>query len=162
MIYSKEKKHYKKAFSMITAIFTIVIMASLTTLIMNITGKTIKATTQQYQKEQAILLARSYTELAILYVMSYERNSTNNCIGTINSHFGANSPNGYDIVTNIQYIGQQASALWCGTDTIDTLNGGTGFDNTMSLIIDTYVYYRDLDDPLNRDITFHRRTLQKL
>jgi len=161
MIQTKEKRDYKKAFSMITAIFTIVVMASLTALIMNITGKTIKATTQQYQKEQAILLARSYTELAILYTMSYERNSTNNCIQDITSHFGPDYPLGYDIVTNIQYIGQLNSLQWCPNN-IATLGGTTGFDNTISLIIDTYVYYRDFDDPLDRNITFHRRTLQKL
>lgn len=162
MIHIKEKKHYKRAFSMITAIFTIVVMASLTALIMNIMGKTIKATTQQYQKEQAVLLARSYTELAILYVMSYERNSTNNCIQNITSHFGPDAPLGYDIVTDIQYIGQANSAVWCGASTIVAFPGSTGFDNTMSLVIDTYVYYRDFDDPLDRNITFHRRTLQKL
>jgi len=161
MINSKEKKHYKKAFSMITAIFTIVIMASLTALIMNITGKTIKATTQQYQKEQAILLARSYTELAIMYAMSYERNSSNQCIQTINSHFGASSPLGYDITTELRYIGKQTSLANCPRQIV-ALTGATGFDNTMSLIIDTYVYYRDFDDPLDRNITFHRRTLQKL
>jgi type II secretory pathway pseudopilin PulG len=161
MITTQIKKDHKKAFSMITAIFTIVVMASLTALIMGVTGKTLKATTQQYQKEQAVLLARSYTELAILYVMSYERNSTNRCIQTINSHFGEAYPLGYDITTNIQYIGQQASLIWC-PNTIATLNGGSGFDSTMSLVIDTYVNYRDFDDPLDKNITFHRKSLQKL
>ena len=160
MIQIKEKKHYKKAFSMITAIFTIVVMASLTALITNITGKTIKATTQQYQKEQAILLARSYTELAILYAMSYERNSTNRCLDTINSHFGAATPLGYDIVTNLQYIGQGASTMFC-TNTIAMTVGATGFDNSVSVVIDTYVYYRDFDND-DRNITFHKKTLQKL
>jgi len=161
MIIYKKRKHYKKAFSMITAIFTMVIMASLTALIMNISGKTIKATTQQYQKEQAVLLARSYTELAIMYVMSYERNATNQCIQTINSHFGQNSPLGYDIITELRYIGKATSLANCPRQ-ISALAGTTGFDNTMSLVIDTYVYYRDFDDPLDRNITFHRKTLQKL
>ena len=38
---------HKKAFSMITAIFVIVIMATVSALIMNITGKTRKATTKK-------------------------------------------------------------------------------------------------------------------
>ena len=60
---------HKKAFSMVTAVFVIFIMSSVTMLIMNVTNKTVKATTKQYQKEQAQLLARSYTELAILYIL---------------------------------------------------------------------------------------------
>lgn len=147
---------------MITAIFVIVIMATVTALIMNVTGKTIKETTQQYQKEQAMLLARSYTELAILNVLFYDRNTTASCLESIPYHFGEASPNGYDITVNIKYIGK-GSHLPCSTSNIvATLNGNTGFDNTISLIIDTYITYKDFDDPMNRDITFHRRTLQKL
>jgi len=167
----------KKAFSMITAIFVIVIMATVTALIMNVTGKTIKTTTQQYQKEQVALLARSYTELAILYAIHYDRDSSNSCLEKINDHFGDTS-NGYDITMTIKYIGNDTLLDGC-TQTI--LNDGavgtansltnsatwgeelTGFDRTVSLIIDTYITYKDFDDPTaTREITFHRRTLQKL
>ena len=86
----------KKAFSMVTAIFVIVIMASVSALIMNVSGKTVKATTQQFQKEQAQLLARSYTELAILYIINYDRSAGNNCLETITDHFGATGNDGYD------------------------------------------------------------------
>ncbi len=158
----------KRAFSMITAIFVIVIMATVTSLVMNVTGKTVKATTLQYQKEQAQLLARSYTELAILYVIHKDRSS--DCIETISDHFG-DATNGYDVRMNISYIGNSTllsncnnninssgaignSATW--TDTT------TGFDKTISMVIDTYITYKDFDDPSDRNITFHRRTLQKL
>lgn len=152
---------HKKAFSMVTAIFVMVIMASLSAMVMNITGKTVKATTQQYQKEQAGLLARSYTELAILYVIHYDRRS-GSCLETITDHFG-DASNGYDITMNIQYIGKDSELTNCSASSvIATLNGTTGFDNTISLVIDTFITYKDFDDPSNRDITFHRRTLQKL
>ena len=178
---------------MITAIFVIVIMATLTALIQNITGKTIKATTQQYQKEQAVLLARSYTELAILYVTSYEKNVTTGCLNTINADFGQNiiRPDGtsrteYQIETEIRYIGKgsellnntipscydetTATPLNARTTVLSRLAGNDTFDNTMSLIIDVYVRYEDLEHELNQDnnpnndiyITFHRRTLQKI
>ena len=153
-------KKSKKAFSMVTAIITIVIMATLTSLIMGVTGKTMKATTQQYQKEQATLLARSYTELALMYVSSYDRTG-GDCMENVTAHFGEPFPLGYDITTRIQYIGKASSLTGC-TSVIATLNGVSGFDETMSIIVDTYVRYRDLDDPLNRDTTFHRRSLQKL
>ena len=146
---------------MITAIFVIVIMASLSALIMNISGKTVKATTLQYQKEQAALLARSYTELAILYVIHYDRNST--CLETINKHFGEAGDDGYDIEINIKYIGKDSELNNCSpSSVIETLKGTTGFDKTISLVIDTFITYKDFDDPSNRDITYHRRTLQKL
>ena len=145
---------------MITAIFVIVMMASLTALIQNVTGKTIKATTQQYQKEQATLLARSYTELALLYVSSYDRSV--DCINSINAHFG-DINNGYKIKMNIRYIGKESELPTnCVGNKFTLINGGTTFEQSMSLIIDTYVTYKDFDDPSNRNTTFHRRTLQKI
>ncbi len=150
----------KKAFSMITAIFVIVIMAMVTSLVMNVTGKTVKATTMQYQKEQAQLLARSYTELAILYAIHKDRSS--GCIETISDHFGATGNNGYNIKMNISYIGKNSNLTGCGTP-IGTLNGNGGFYDTISMVIDTYITYKDFDDlTTDRNITFHRRTLQKL
>ena len=161
----------KKAFSMITAIFVIIIMATVTSLVMNVTGKTIKATTMQYQKEQAALLARSYTELAILYVIHKDR--TSGCIKTIIDHFG-DATNGYNIKMNISYIGNSTLLANCNNNiesdgTIHLSNKNAtwtttgGFHDTISLVIDTYITYKDFDDPnTDRNITFHRRTLQKL
>ena len=156
---------------MITAIFVIVIMASLTALIMNISGRTIKGTTLQYQKEQAQLLARSYTELAILYVIHYDRTTTPNCLESITDHFGEAGDDGYDIHMNIKYIGNDTLLNGCNKTilTDGTVGTGatwadkiTGFDKTISLVIDIFITYKDFDDPSNRDITYHRRTLQKI
>ncbi len=169
----------KKAFSMITAIFVIVIMATVSTLIMNVTGKTIKATTQQYQKEQASLLARSYTELAIFYVMHNNR-AGGKCLQTITDHFG-DVNNGYQIFLNIKYLGNDKLLNDCSKTILANGTVGTASDatdtatwesdvatmgsinDTISLVIDTYITYKDFDDPTaDRNITFHRRTLQKL
>ena len=173
------KVKYKKAFSMVTAIFTIVIMASVTSLIMSITGKTIHETSAQYQKEQAAILARSYTELAILYAMHRDR--TNGCINTINAEFGETITGGYDpkydITVNIQYAGNQTnvppancSDIIGGADGNWITAGNLSFDATVSLLVDVYVSYRDMNHPANMnsdttdDIlkTFHRRTLQRI
>ena len=163
---------------MITAIFVIVIMATVSSLIMNITGKTIKATTQQYQKEQAQLLARSYTELAILYVIHYDRGTNGNCLQTITDHFGVAGDNGYDVEMHIKYLGNDTLLANCQNNIefdgtfnlanttstwVDNAAVNGGINDTISLIIDTYITYKDFDDPNNnRKITFHRRTLQKL
>lgn len=153
-------KKTKKAFSMITAIFVIIMMATLASLIQNITGRTIHATTQQYQKEQAVLLARSYTELAILYVTNYDRSL--NCLNTINATFGDPS-NEYEIQIEIRYIGKDSELTFCEASRKTTLLGTDNFSNTMSLIIDVYVKYSNFDDPSqNRKVTYHRRTLQKI
>jgi type II secretory pathway pseudopilin PulG len=170
MIYPKNKK----AFSMVTAIFVIIIMATVTALIMNVTGKTIKATTQQFQKEQAGLLARSYTELAILYAIHYDR-SGGTCLEKITDTFGAKSGfQGYAVEVDIKYIGNDDLLATCNNNiehdgTINLANKNatwsnkiTGFDKTISLIIDTHITYKDFDDPQDRNITFYRRTLQKL
>ena len=168
---------HKQAFAMITAIFVIVVMATVTSLIMNVTGKTIKTTTQQYQKEQAGLLARSYTELAILYAIHYDRATNGNCLQSITDHFGEAGNNGYDILMNIKYLGNSTILANCNNNieangVVDLTNTNAtwadngvrngGINNTISLVIDTYITYKDFDDPQNRDITFHRRTLQKL
>jgi len=159
---------HKKAFSMITAIFTIVIMASVTALIMNVTGKTVKETTVQYQKEQAVLLARSYTELGLLYAIHYDRGANNDCLETITAEFG-DPDNLYEITINLKYLSNDTLLPQTCEDDGNTIarwvdNGGTGgFNQTISVVIDVYVKYKNFDDPTtNRKVTFHRRTLQKL
>jgi len=173
------KVQHKKAFSMVTAIFTMIIMASVTSLIMNITGKTIHETSAQYQKEQAALLARSYTELAILYAIHKDR--TTGCINNIRAKFGENIPGDYDaqyeITLNIQYAGNQTNippancSEIIGIDGNWADSGNIGFDATVSLLVDVYVRYKDINHPLNNngntpndDVvkTFHRRTLQRI
>ena len=154
----------KKAFSMVTAIFVIVIMATVTALIMNVTGKTVKETTQQYQKEQAALLARYYTEQAILYALHYDRIANGDCINQINASFGDGVTSQiYTIQTNMQYV-SNITQLPAGCNTLISWadSGVAGFNATVSLIVDVYITYQDLDDSLNRPITFHKRTLQKL
>ena len=155
---------------MVTAIFVIFVMASVSSLIMNVTGKTIKATTQQYQKEQAQLLARSYTELAILYALHYDRSTNGNCLETITDHFDQPNPQGYDIIVEIQYIGNDTLLFGCSRNITTWTETSIGFRSTISMVINTYIKYRVIDHPLNQNasttddvfITFHRRTLQKL
>ena len=156
-------KQFKRAFSMVTAIFTIVIMASLTALIMNVTGKTIKETTMQYQKEQATLLARSYTELALLYVSGFDR-TLGDCLQTLNGTYGANDE--YNIQVEISYLrGQSTDALTsCPASRVQDIPNTTAspLDRTLSIFVDVFVRYKDYDDPSDRNITFYKRTLQRI
>ena len=157
----------RKAFSMITAIFVILLLATVGGFIMNISGKVVQETTSQYRKEQSILYAKSYTEFAIMAATSQE------CIRHIQANVDGNASQvlaglGYKVDVRVQYIGgttTSACTNTAGTDIVDPL----AIDNI--IIIDTYVRYRDPDsiavirgltwaeDP---GITYHRRTLQRL
>lgn len=164
-------RSHREGFSLITALFVIVLMATVTFLILNTSGKIIKETTSQYRNEQARLLAKSYTELAILSVMGHDRTTLNNCVEKINGklntlNIGAANPTGgtasnggYDVTVEIQYIGNNFPAS--GTCTI--LNVQPLIETSgPNMIIDVYVVYEELDNPNPFDITYHRRTLQKL
>ena len=161
----------RKAFSMFTAIFVMVLMALLAVFILNISSKAVKATVFSYKKEQAALYAKSYTELAIMAATANDSNVTN-CAETITGFVGpnqaaVNNGEGYDIVTDISYIG---NGLVC-TNILNTASIATS--NTLYIIVDVYVRYRTpslvtafvdnggnlVDVPW---ITYHRRTLQKL
>jgi len=180
----------RKAFSMITAVFVIVIMATVAILVMSTSGKIVKETTIQYRKEQAMLLARSYTELAVLAVTNYDRSTSSNCVENINGVVNALIPGaspatgvsstnggGYDVQTRIYYLGNN---LPCSNsrklnNSIDTSRSNTiiatDYNNTGSsdaiagIIVDVYIRYKDPDayDPANSPwITYYRRTLQKI
>jgi hypothetical protein len=170
----------RKAFSMITALFVIVLMATVAMLVMNLSGKIIKETTAQYQKEQAVLLAKSYTEYAIMSVMSNDRNATgNDCIENIDGFIGdsdtdVNEGKGYLINTRIAYISDNdttngSSVSTCAATRILDSSGIATPESALNIIVDVYVRYRDPDHPniatapnTVRWITYHRRTLQKI
>ena len=166
----------RKAFSMFTAIFVMILMSLLAVFILNISSKAVNATVFSYKKEQAALYAKSYTELAIMAATANDSNVTN-CAETITGFIGqnqvaVNNGEGYDIVTDISYIGNN---LACTTTPPSHILNTTDIEtlNTLYIIVDVYVRYRTpslvtafvdnggnlVDVPW---ITYHRRTLQKL
>jgi type II secretory pathway pseudopilin PulG len=156
---------HQKAFSLVTSIFVIVLMATVGILVMNMTAKTVKETTTQYRKEQAVLLAKSYTEFAIMAVTADDR--TAGCIENINgNNVIANDSNGkgYQVDTRIYYIGKDSTANLttncAGTRVLDSTVNTEGSD--LQIIVDVYVKYKELDNTGGDWITYHRRTLQKI
>jgi len=153
----------RKAFSMLTAIVVIVLMAGITSLVMSLSGKIVKETSAQYRKEQSVLLAKSYTEFAILAIQGHDMQA-NGCLNTITGIVnttaldttnanGANNGQGYLVTARMQYIGLPASII-CADNTPST-------SNDVSVLIDVNVRYRDLEDT-NQFVNYNRRTLQKL
>ena len=155
----KIQTSHKKAFSMLTAIVVIVIMASIGAFVMNLSSKMVKSTTAQYQREQAMLYAKSYTEFAIMAVMSND--ASTNCLENING----TAPGGYTIDTRISYIGDTRGggriASCAAARRLGTSPAATTPEPSLHIIVDVYVKYDDPDIP-GAPITYHKRTLQKI
>lgn len=154
----------RKAFSLLTAIIVIVLMATVAMLVMSISAKIVKETTTQYRKEQAVLLAKSYTEFAIMAVTANDR--TADCIENINGNnviATDNDGKGYQVDTRISYIGNATTAnlgTCAATRLLNTAVKTPGSD--LQIIVDVYVRYKELDNTSADWITYHRRTLQKI
>ena len=155
----------RKAFSMIMAIFVILILATVAMVVLNMTTGTVKNTTMQYRQEQAAIYAKSYTEFAIMTVTDYNRTANVRCVENITSNIpnlaSYNDGTGYQTRVNIYYIG---NGLPCTPARV--LNGLVGIPTVPAgaapyVIIDTYVRYMDTSTSQN-PITYHRRTLQKI
>ena len=157
----------RKAFSMITAIFVIVIMATVASFIMSLSSKMVKGTTTQFQREQAMLLSKSYTEYAIMAVMANDRSATGACLRNIT---GNNILNSYNVNVSIAYIGNDGTDPANNTDSLLLCSGATNAfaetvltrESPLNVIIDVYVSYPDFDNPNDQNLTYHKRTLQKI
>ena len=150
-----KRQNQREAFSMFTAIVVIILMASVSMLVMNMSGKLVKETTAQYQREQALLLANSYTEYAVMAITANDR-STDDCLSTING-----TVDGYSARIHIAYIGTSAIMGTCES-TRKLSESVTTTTTPLTVIIDAYIDYDDLDNPNGPSITYHRRTVQKI
>ncbi len=158
----------RKAFSLLTAIFVMVIMATVAAFILNLSGKITQETGAQFRQEQAALLARSYTELAVMAVINHDRNQTTpTCIEDIDGVVNGILPNGpvtgstadgsgYNVMTRIYYIGNglpcsdtrkltDNSADHSATPLISNYNNNLRSDSLAGIIVDVYVQYKTPD-----------------
>jgi len=151
----------RKAFSMLTAIVIIVLMATVAAFILNLSGKMVKGTTVQFQREQSVLLAKSYTEYAVMAVTANEHN-TSNCLNNIAGGYGddGSGNNIYNVDVNISYIGNTDLDSNCRI--LD--NNVSTPKSPLNIIVDVFVSYDELDHPSSTPpkITYHRRSLQKI
>jgi len=152
----------RKAFSMLMAIFIIVLMATVAAFIMSLAGKMVKETTAQFQREQSMLLAKSYTEYAIMAVTANEHNSST-CLNNITGGYGDIGGGNYlyNIDVKISYIGNDLHTN-CTRKLSTAVNT---LKSPLNIIVDVFVGYKDLDHPDGAsapDITYHKRSLQKI
>jgi len=160
----------RDAFSMVTAIFVIVLMASVAAFIMNLSGKMVQETTAQYQREQSVLLAKSYTEYAIMAVTANEQNLST-CLNNISGSYGSDGAGNplYNIDVNISYFGNGRTPANGGLNSncSKILYNPTSTEHNISLsiMVDVFVHYTTIDHPDGTSapkVTYHKRSLQKI
>ena len=159
----------RKGFSLLVAIFTIVLVSLVAAYIFYVSSATAKEGTIQYQKEQAELLARSYTEYAVMAISANNRDGANICIDNISATIGSNPAQGqgYRVRVVITYIGNERYVNRCSYVAAQLNNSDV---DTLSAIIDVYVEYRDISHPslFNGYINYvpwqryHKRSIQKI
>ena len=128
-------------------------MATVAAFIMNLSGKMVKGTTVQFQREQSVLLAKSYTEYAIMAVTANDHNSSD-CLNSITGTYGP-----YNIQANISYIGNNLDGSCVR---ILNVNPIITPKSPLNIIVDVFVSYTDIDHPNDLNMTYHRRSLQKI
>lgn len=164
----------RRAFSMMMAITVMVIMMGISAMVFTLSNKVVAATSTQFQKEQAILLAKSYTEFTIMAITGnsgltggatcidgVDGDISGVRIGTTAASTGViDSGMGYRVSTRVSYIGNN---ITCTNARILDTNLTT--NTSPNVIVDVYVEYRDSTFHRNGSapwITYHRRTLQKI
>ncbi|WP_457594158.1 type II secretion system protein [Hydrogenimonas sp.] len=142
----------RRGFTLLSAIFLMVLVATLMVLSFSLSTQTAKQTGDIYLREQGQLLARSATEFALLAISGHDNSI--NCIEQINMQYPQGAPV-FDINLSLYYIGNglpcSANHLLANAIATDESNG--------SVLIDTIVSYTD--PGTNEQVKFHRRTIQK-
>ncbi|MCH9814507.1 MAG: type II secretion system protein [Epsilonproteobacteria bacterium] len=143
----------RKGFSLVTAIVILITVATLMTLMMNLSSTSVKNTMDIYLKEQAELLARAATEYALLAISAHD--NSGNCVETINISYPEGQST-HDMNVSIQYIGN--NMMGCNT-VLD--NNIFTEESNMTVIIDTVVSVNQANTGIIEPIRIHRRTIQK-
>ena len=175
----------KRGFALIAAIFFIIIIATIAVTTLSTASMTARDTVSTHTREQAVLLAQSATEFAVMAMQSHIYNGEtvqvqkldgagnlefaadgvtpvmesltgNNCLETINMTYP-----GYAITTNIYYIdsGLGCSASHDISGGVALANrGGTSPTPSHMALVDVTVVSNLGDLP---PVRYNRRTLQK-
>lgn len=152
-------KHYtgkRPGFSMIVAIFIIVLVAWLASQVLNVASQEAKGTGDRYLRYQAELLADSATDYAVMRIGDYNETVSNNCLEdiqiTVNDTSG--SPM-FNVTSTIHYSYKDAAPGGCNAKNI--LAQLTGLEPMV--LIDTVV--TTADGLATEPIRVHHRSWQK-
>lgn len=144
----------RSAFSLITAIVFIVLVATLGALSLSFSTQSAKQTSDIYLKAQADLLARSAAEFALLAISGHKIDTSNGCLNQINTTYQTDDNPLFDINITIQYLG---NGLFGDCNILD--NNVTYNDSNLTVLLDIFVTSKN--NITTEPIRVHRRTLQK-
>jgi len=161
----------RKGFSLLFAIIVLVLVAFVSVLALSLTSQTTEATSNQYLREQAKLLALSSTEYTLLALSGH--NHSTGCLRKVNistqdPSFDNDIVSLFDINLSIMYIVNgvtdntpSQSTDWCGTDGFRILSSSLDYnESNLTVVIDTIVSSND-NTLIYPPIREHRRMIQK-
>jgi type II secretory pathway pseudopilin PulG len=158
----KDRILKRRGFAMIMAIFFMIIISTLLLYMLSSTTESVQRTTNDYLEEQAVLMAKSATEYAILRVSGYDRTAGGgSCLNSIAASYPTAANPIFNITTNIQYVGFGGINPANNGACVDYISNITTEESNGTMLIDVYVT-SDASLNLDEPIRYHRRTLQKL
>lgn len=148
----------KRGFTLIAAIFFVVIASSICMLALSIATTSVKQNSEIYLREQSELVARAATEYAILSIISNDFSV--NCLGNESKEASDDKPikgefgELFTFKVYVKYFGDMGEA--CKDKEAVIVKG----PNQGTVLLDVFVSSKG--KKATNPINFHKRTLQKL
>lgn len=146
----------RRGFTLIAAIFFVVIASSICMLALSIASTSVKQNSEIYLREQSELVARAATEYAMLAIISNDFSTT--CLGNQSENASEDNPIAGefgDLFTFKVYVKYFGDMGICSGDSVAATGANQG-----TIMLDVFVSSKP--GKASNPINFHKRTLQKL
>ena len=146
----------RRGFTLIAAIFFVVIASSICMLALSIASTSVKQNSEIYLREQSELVARAATEYAMLAIISNDFSVT--CLGNESKEASDDKPikgefgELFTFKVYVKYFGNMGI---CSGDAVAATGANQG-----TIMLDVFVSSKP--GKASNPINFHKRTLQKL
>ena len=146
----------RRGFTLIAAIFFVVIASSICMLALSIASTSVKQNSEIYLREQSELVARAATEYAMLAIISNDFSTT--CLGNQSENASEDNPIAgefgdlFTFKVFVKYFGDMGI---CSGDAVAATGANQG-----TIMLDVFVSSKP--GKASNPINFHKRTLQKL
>ncbi len=148
----------RRGFTLIAAIFFVVIASSICMLALSIASTSVKQNSEIYLREQSELVARAATEYAMLAIISNDFSTT--CLGNQSENANEDNPIAgefgdlFTFKVYVKYFGDMGDA--CKNKDAVIVKG----TNQGTIMLDVFVSSKP--GKASNPINFHKRTIQKL
>ena len=146
----------RRGFTLIAAIFFVVIASSICMLALSIATTSVRQNSEIYLREQSELVARAATEYAMLAIISNDFSTT--CLGNQSENASEDNPitgEFGDLFTFKVYVKYFGDMGICSGDAVAATGANQG-----TIMLDVFVSSKP--GKSSNPINFHKRTLQKL